>query len=362
MPERIKKKFIMICPASSQPRYHKRAAQLLSQSSLDVYAFERGYYEQNKFAGIKLNSLGTLVSGSLFKRLIMIFKSIMTLRKICKKDTLFYAFSIDTYILGRLAGFQSGIYEVGDIRTIDGNKKLLAFLEKWVVRDCKAVVLTSKYFYTNHYQKYTTEKGKFFVIENKLDSNFFCNLVSAKMTKIENAKQKIRIGVIGFLRYEKPLKNLVKFVEKNNENYEIVCFGDGPLREYVESLPETIISYHGSFKYPDDIEAIYTKVDVNYVVYDTISENVKLALPNKLYESIFFEKPIIVAENTALSYEVESRKVGKSVSVNDIFTFEKSMSEIDDSWISEISLNCSKTSKASMLDDGQEVIKKILED
>lgn len=45
--------------------------------------------------------------------------------------------------------------------------------------------------------------------------------------------------------------------------------------------------------------------------------NVKVALPNKLYESILCELPIIVAKGTYLSELVEKMGVGVSVSHKD---------------------------------------------
>ena len=50
---------------------------------------------------------------------------------------------------------------------------------------------------------------------------------------------------------------------------------------------------------PDDLERIYGSIDLNYVVYggDPKSEiGVRLAIPNKLYESIFFQVPLVCRE------------------------------------------------------------------
>lgn len=59
--------------------------------------------------------------------------------------------------------------------------------------------------------------------------------------------------------------------------------------------------------------------DCIYSVYDADNPNVRIALPNKLYESIFCELPIIVAKNTYLSELVEKYKVGLSVSHNSYY-------------------------------------------
>ena len=47
--------------------------------------------------------------------------------------------------------------------------------------------------------------------------------------------------------------------------------------------------------------------------YDAEYENVRYAEPNKIYESIYFEKLIIVSKNTFLSEKVHKLGIGYSV-------------------------------------------------
>ena len=58
---------------------------------------------------------------------------------------------------------------------------------------------------------------------------------------------------------------------------------------------------------------MYGKCDAIFSVYDADMQNCKVALPNKLYESIYCEIPIIVAKGTYLSDLVEEWGVGISV-------------------------------------------------
>ena len=54
-------------------------------------------------------------------------------------------------------------------------------------------------------------------------------------------------------------------------------------------------------------------VDCVYAVYNADVKNVRIALPNKLYEAIFCDLPIIVAKNTYLSDLVNEWNVGVAV-------------------------------------------------
>ncbi|MEC8831080.1 MAG: hypothetical protein VX772_01880, partial [Bacteroidota bacterium] len=58
------------------------------------------------------------------------------------------------------------------------------------------------------------------------------------------------------------------------------------------------ITFNGAFKNPDDLQNIYEENNVNFVVYDNRFENERVAMPNKFYESGFFNVPIICATNT----------------------------------------------------------------
>ena len=59
-------------------------------------------------------------------------------------------------------------------------------------------------------------------------------------------------------------------------------------------------------------------VDCVYAVYDADNPNVRIALPNKLYESILCELPIIVAKQTYLAELVKEWGVGISVNHKEV--------------------------------------------
>ena len=62
----------------------------------------------------------------------------------------------------------------------------------------------------------------------------------------------------------------------------------------------------------DDIDKIYSQVDLSFVMYDSEDLNVKLALPNKLYESMAFKTPLLVSKKTFLSEKVFEYRIGFS--------------------------------------------------
>jgi hypothetical protein len=76
------------------------------------------------------------------------------------------------------------------------------------------------------------------------------------------------------------------------------------------------IFYFGEYNFFQDIATIYAKLDMLYMSYDTTSGifNNEVALPNKLYEAMYFRVPIITSSNTYLGNIVQELGIGIAVS------------------------------------------------
>jgi len=88
------------------------------------------------------------------------------------------------------------------------------------------------------------------------------------------------------------------------------------------------IEYYGKYDYDLEIAKLYGKIDCVFSVYDADMNNVKVALPNKLYEAIYCEIPIIVAKGTYLAELVEEMGVGIAVSHTDVAGLEKALKKL----------------------------------
>ncbi|WP_318503765.1 glycosyltransferase [Photobacterium leiognathi] len=129
---------------------------------------------------------------------------------------------------------------------------------------------------------------------------------------------KLRIAFIGSLRYQKQMLMLIRYCI--DSDYIAIFYG-GP-KEEIDKLKllcnensyniDNNIIFKGEFK-PSDLERIYSTVDFVYSVYDSLQPNVRMALPNKLYEAQLFRTPIIVSSNTYLSEIVNKEAIGFSV-------------------------------------------------
>ena len=352
-------KVVMICPTSSQPRYHKRATQLATFAGVKVFAFSRDYYEENEFpAEIPFIPLGRVRDGNYFGRIVRLGKALFRIRKNLggRSNCLFYAMSLDCMLIARLCGIKEGYYEVGDLRCIERTGRFFVFLERMLLKRVRGLILTSQQFYGNYYRDMKPlSTMKVQVIENKVAPG----LGPFRPRQKAISTDRIVIGLIGLLRYRRPIELLLDFVEKRSTRYVVECYGDGPLRELVESYTCENIRYRGSFQNPGDLPKIYTHIDLNYVVYDSASRNVLWAIPNKLFESAFFGVPLVCCHATAVGEKAVEWGIGGTVRIDTASIFDEEFGVIDREWIEVRSKRCFEIASGELLDDGEQVLRKM---
>lgn len=358
MKKKLLKRLVVVCNLSSQPRIHKRVDAINKVIISKVFGFRRRIYEENEFSdSVDYNSLGYIEDGSYLKRVFNLFRAWLTLLKEAKNGDGLYAFGFDCFLIGKLAGIKYSIVELGDIRSANNPNSCLARLERLTLRGANKIVITSPYFYDLYFKKYGFEKDKFILLENRLPSNM--NRAKSKVASLQSG-EKIRIGLIGLFRYRREIETIISFVESNHERYTLECFGAGPCLDLIINSDCESINYHGEFKSPDDLGKIYGQVDVNYICYDSSDENVKIALPNKYYESVFFNTPVICSEGTALQVEVEKHKVGFAIKIPEKITQAETLDNIDKRFVEKYSINCHQIDGKKLLDDSESILKKVI--
>ena len=214
------------------------------------------------------------------------------------------------------------IFEVADLREnyIVRPKRLadriitdvLLRKEKKAFKNVDYLVVTSPKFYDMHYRNLISEDRMLF-IPNAPDAEVF-----------KNYKRKeggiFTVGFIGGIRYLQQMKMLVDVASE--VGFNVLFAGAGgtsteydEIRKYCEGMQN--VTFTGRYNYDTEIASLYGRVDCVFSVYDADNPNVRIALPNKLYESIICELPIIVAKGTYLAELVEEWGVGVAVNHKD---------------------------------------------
>lgn len=208
------------------------------------------------------------------------------------------------------------IYEIADLHRyiIDEPKSFKMRVIRRILREIDkrngklvdTLVVTSEKFYDVYFSSFIS-KEKMLFIPNMPDT---VPLQGYKPKKHDGVKT---IGFIGRIRYINECKVLIQAANKAGWNVLFAGSELGNNGTIKKMCEEYSCKYLGEFDFKSQIRDIYEQCDVVYSVYDSDMMNVRVALPNKLYESIFCELPIIVAKNTYLQELVERDGVGCAV-------------------------------------------------
>lgn len=141
---------------------------------------------------------------------------------------------------------------------------------------------------------------------------------------------KITFAYVGAFRYPNTIFRFARIIGEHFPQYEYHFYGNSGLTPLAIELANKYnnIKYFGAFKSPEDLEDIYSNIDVVTACYDNVGLNEQIAEPNKLYEAICFCCPIIVSENTFLGKRVRDLNIGYVMNPNNdesIIKFIKSL-------------------------------------
>ncbi len=192
--------------------------------------------------------------------------------------------------------------------------KVFRAIDRTVVRlFVDRLVVTSGKYYDVYYSRFF--RGPHLVLENK-------PLRTNVPERIERGARsgRIVIGVVGLIYQAAPIQALFDAV-KDNDSVEVQIYGRLYDAQNSKSLIESYcarqsnIVYKGSYDFFKDAARIYGGLDLLYVSYDTAESmlNNRVALPNKLYEAMYFRVPIIASRGTYLAERVLATRVGYEI-------------------------------------------------
>jgi len=331
-----------------------------SDYEIEVYGFDReNYMNINSLPdGIKPINLGRIEDGKNYirsfffhrKKLLPIFANNK------KKDVVYFCFGFFPAFWAALYCKKKFIYQVPDLNYLNLSNSLLVNLfrriDKYIIRK-SALTIFSSYGFKN-YLFGIGLLSNILVQPNKM--NVFFKDVQRDLESLPQNKG-ISFGFIGGLRYPNTVFRFAKVVGTYFPMHRFLFYGDGHFRDEVADIATTYenVHFYGKFKNPEDLMDIYTKIDVVVACYDTSTMNERIAEPNKLYESLFFTKPIIVSENTFLSERVRDLQCGFAIDATvdqNIIHFIKSLTILQ---INEIKEKIFSINKSEIIDDPQAV-------
>ena len=333
----MQKKIVFIINSIQNPRCIKRLNEFIDKGyDVTAYAFSRGDLIFNNIQS-KIILLDTYSNDlSYIKRLPILYNNIKSIVA-NNKDVVYYLFGLEVAMIFKIIAYtHKYIYEESDlVHTYLSNKFLRYILEKfdkYLISKSIMTVFTSEGFIKYHFGD--TKPDNCIVVPNRLSPE-------VKQYKIKQKQpcEKLKIGFVGKIRYNS-VKSFVEIFCKEYPNNEFHFFGNigsqkeiemfSPLNQYSNCI------FHGPFKNPDDLPSIYSQINLVLSTYDVTYENVRYAEPNKLYESIYFETPIIVSKGTFLADKVDKLGIGFSI---DPFDRDNIISLVDKLSLDDVKIN-----------------------
>lgn len=330
---------IFIAPQLQQPRVIRRIATVYNEGyPIKVYGFDSGIFSEN------LKSISFPVTeiikrnkkDSKLKKSICFIKTLRRIKKENSKDDIFYIFSAEMGNFSWVLRNRKTIYEEADILgayfTKESLRKFFRWIDRGTIKRSQLTVFTSEGFVDYTFGE-NNRPGNVLVIPNKLNSRFFNAERKAEVCKSQTDINHIRFGFVGIIRYPNTIIRFAEVIGRVFPQHEFHFFGTPDVASYVDSvkrMPNVFL--HGPFINPVELPSIYNQIDIVISCYDTTSWNVRVAEPNKLYEAVFFERPIVVSEGTFLAKQVERYNAGYAIKADDdksIIDFVKTISAND---------------------------------
>ena len=312
---------VFILSSIINPNSIKRVNEFVNRGyNVQVYGFDRLLSIANKPDKVEIIPIGIVNNSSnYFSRCKVYIKGIKrVLRDTKTKNCIYFVIGFDVMIYFKFLSCKKYIYEEPDLVYANSEgviTKFFGYIDRFFIKHSLLTVFRSEGFIKFHYN--CNPPINIRTIANRLNKNILkLNRIEKKQLDITN----LQIGFVGLIRYQ----SIFKFAEifcKNFPQHTFHFYGTfgsdiievkyNNLRKYTNCV------FHGPFTSPGDLPEIYSNLDLLLSTYDVSNINVRYAEPNKIYEAIYFETPIIVSNGTFLSEKVFEWGIGYSVDALD---------------------------------------------
>jgi glycosyltransferase involved in cell wall biosynthesis len=320
----MKTSVVAIVQNLEQPRERRRVRAMARHGfRVRVYGFYRELYGSKQIhPDIETVNLGNPGFHVSVRRILILFNAARKIRKLerGRHVSFIYCFGFDSLLINYLA-FPHKLpfgYEISDLIFWKGMStfaNILCYVEDFFLRHASIITLTSPFFEEELASRVPQIDQKFLVLENKIPPEIISSLLQPKLEPYPFQQGRLRIGFMGKVKYIDLFKRIIDGVAERSDSFELHIFGHSlwldEVTEYVSKYNN--IFYHGAFENPEDLPKVFSAMELSLIVYDSSDYNVRVAIPNKLFESIYFRVPILASVNTALGKRVQQWQVGFTI-------------------------------------------------
>lgn len=357
-----KRKVVFLCDSLSQPRCIKRILSFVDSGyDCEVYGYDRGKYNCNALPpSVKVTVLGQMKDGKEYlSKLSELKKQVKAIvREHSLENVLYYSFGFVSTFFFHLQKVNY-VYEISDV--LYGYPRfskilwLLKGIDRRVIKDSVATVMTSDGF-----------KGFFGIEDDKIIVQ--PNKVNAALIGVQRRPMtlsqgdKLVFAYVGAIRYDTILRfseTIGKYFPQHEYHFYGQASGTTLAVIQDQMAKYSNVKYFGAFKNPEGLEEVYSQINVVTACYTVSSLNERIAEPNKLYESLFFCKPIIVSDGIFLSKQVQKYSCGFCLDASTEAAIRDFVQNIDYDEINAISVRDSQYDASTLVDDATEILQKV---
>lgn len=294
--------------------YIEKYESVLSENNVkyDVAFFERTETKETSISACEHGYEYTFyheTNTNSFSKLIPAIKYFGFVKKLIKKnkyDKIIVFTTMPAVFLSRLLIKRYDGNYIFDYRDYTYEKnRLFRYVSERVMQHA-AYVCFSSAGYLNYYKN----------IDSYLITHNICN-DDKLMSSVADLRSKDHI-VIGFLGYVRYFSVNCKLIDTftNSDQYSLfyggTAFSDCDLQTYCKENGINNVVFEGRYDNSQKPN-LYRSIDIINSIYDLQSPEVKEAIPNRIYDSAIYKKPIIVSKGTYLQKIVEKYRLGIAV-------------------------------------------------
>ncbi len=212
------------------------------------------------------------------------------------------------------------IYESLDIHRLLTRQDLIGagvrWLERMLLKRSAGLVVSSPGFIRNHFERRYPGDYRVFLVENRLapGASYGARACERKSRPSPGAEP-LRLGWVGNLRCRRSFELLCDLADRFPDRLEIHLHGvpartEIPVFEpLIEARPN--MHYHGRYRSPEDLAAIYDRLDVVWAGdFMEAGYNSVWLLPNRIYEGGYYCTPSIAPAGTETAAWLERHQCG----------------------------------------------------
>lgn len=305
----------------------RRRISALEQDKFEVVGFTKRRADVSETSWENID-LGKTKDGAFLHRIFSVFSGAYRARRAkdqLRTADLIIARNLDMLACALLSNRLSGtklpvIYECLDVHRLscrdDFIGSVLRRLEAWMMSKTKGLIVSSPAFLREHFEKHYGPQKRVRLVENRIVEGMQTRpQYSLDMLSKKGNPRQLRLGWVGILRCSRSLDILCQLAEMYRDELTLELHGI-PARTEVPDFEQKIeghpnINFHGRYKSPEDLEAIYRGLDLVWSIdFMEAGLNSVWLLPNRIYEGGLFSVPSIALNGTQTAKWLDAKGVG----------------------------------------------------